>query len=73
VTIGSLTTNLSLLSVPDSLGNTHTGALSASSIDTAAWPVGNWLFDVKFYDESVPPVVDYEGPFVVQVTMPTTP
>jgi hypothetical protein len=72
VLIADLTTTLNAFGSPDSAGNTHSGVLSADSTQTPLWPVGNWLFDIKFFDESTPPVVLIDGPYILQVTQPKT-
>jgi hypothetical protein len=72
VLIATLSTSLTAMGTPDAAGNTHSGLLSATSVQTAAWAPGNWLCDVKFTDASTTPVVVYSDPFVVQVVQAKT-
>lgn len=70
--VGELAVTLTPLTVPDESGNTHAGLLEATSVQTAAWPVGTWRADVRFADNSIPPEVIFTDPFAVQVDKAAT-
>jgi hypothetical protein len=67
--IADLTVTISQLSTPDAVGNTHSGTLSATAAQTALWPVGTHLCDVKFTDGTVAKISDS---FAVIVTQAVT-
>lgn len=70
--VGVLSVTLASLAEPDAAGNTHSGLLLATSVQTASWPVGAFRCDVRFADTQDPPVVLFSDPFVVDVTQGMT-
>ena len=70
--VGELLVSLEELDTPDVDGNTHAGLLEATSVQTATWAVGTWRADVRFSDDSNPPVVIYTDPFTVQTEAAST-
>lgn len=56
--IADLTATIEALATPDSAGNTHAGLLTATSVETALWPVGSHHCDVKFTDGTVAKISD---------------
>lgn len=70
--VGSLTATLEPLETPDADGNTHAGLLQAPSTQTAVWALGTWRADVRFSDNSDPPVVIYTEAFSVTVEKGST-
>lgn len=65
--IEALTVTLAPLSTPGSDGNTHSGLLEATSVQTALWPLGSHRSDVWFTDASTPPVAVPSPTFVIVV------
>lgn len=66
-TVATLTVSLDALPAPDADGFTHAGLIEADSTETATWPTGMWLLDLRFADDAVPPNVVPSDPISVKV------
>lgn len=70
--VGSPAVTLVPLGTPDADGNTHSGLVEATSVETASWALGTWCADIRFADTSVPPVVIFSDQFCVAVAKANT-
>lgn len=64
--IEPLTVSLEALIAPDDDGNTHTILLEGSSEQAADWPLALLKCDVRFANDSTPPVVAHSPTFVIR-------
>lgn len=64
-TVETLTVTLEALAEPDADGNTHSILIEASSVQTADWAIAKLRCDVRYADNSDPPIVEHSPTFII--------